>query len=51
MEKQYREALVLQRHTIGMYGPSFVTGSLIQRFGVLNIMLAGIALLLACIES
>jgi MFS family permease len=42
-------AFVLQWHIIGMYGPSFVTGSLIQRFGVLNIILTGIVLLLACI--
>ena len=31
-----------------MYGPSFFTGSLIQRFGVLNVILAGIALLTEC---
>ena len=42
-------AFVLQWHMIGMYGPSFVTGSLIQRFGVLNIVLAGIVLLFVCI--
>jgi len=44
-------ALVLQWHVIGMYGPSFFTGSLIQRFGVLNVILAGIALLFVCIVS
>jgi len=44
-------AVVLQWHMIGMYGPSFFTGSLIQRFGVLNIILAGIALLVVCIVS
>ena len=38
-------AFVLQWHMIGMYGPSFFTGSLINRFGVLNIILAGIVLL------
>ena len=42
-------AFVLQWHMIGMYGPSFFTGSLINRFGVLNVILAGIALLLVCI--
>ena len=42
-------ALVLQWHMIGMYGPSFFTGSLIHRFGVLNIILAGIVLLFLCI--
>lgn len=44
-------AFVLQWHMIGMYGPSFFTGSLIQRFGVLNIIFAGIALLFICIVS
>jgi MFS family permease len=44
-------AFVLQWHMIGMYGPSFVTGSLIHRFGVLNVILAGIAILLACIGA
>lgn len=44
-------AFVLQWHMIGMYGPSFFTGSLIQRFGVLNVIVAGIALLLVCIVA
>jgi len=44
-------ALVLQWHMIGMYGPSFFTGSLIQRFGVLNVIFAGIALLFVCIVA
>jgi MFS family permease len=44
-------AFVLQWHMIGMYGPSFFTGSLIHRFGVLNIILAGIAILLTCIGA
>jgi MFS family permease len=42
-------AFVLEWHVIGMYGPSFFTGSLINRFGVLNIILTGIALLIAAI--
>ena len=42
-------AFVLQGHMVGMYGPSFFTGSLIQRYGVLNVILAGIALLIVCI--
>jgi MFS family permease len=42
-------AFVLQWHMIGMYGPSFFTGHLVNRFGVLNIIMAGIALLLACV--
>jgi hypothetical protein len=44
-------ALVLQWHMIGMYGPSFFTGSLIQRFGVVKILLAGIFINLVCIGS
>jgi MFS family permease len=38
-------AAVIQLHVIGMYLPSFFTGSLIARFGVLRVMLAGAALL------
>lgn len=37
-------ATVIQLHVLGMFLPSFFTGSLIARFGVLPIMLAGIAL-------
>jgi MFS family permease len=44
-------AFVLQWHMIGMYGPSFITGSLIQRFGVLTVIFSGIVLLFACIIS
>ncbi len=44
-------AFVLQWHMIGMYGPSFFTGSLIQRFGVLNVILAGCGLLLVCMVA
>lgn len=44
-------AFVLQWHMIGMYGPSFFTGSLIQRFGVLNVIVAGIVLLFVCTLS
>ncbi len=42
-------AFVLQWHVLGMYGPSFFTGSLIQRFGVLSILMAGVVLMFACI--
>ncbi|MGZ9722186.1 MFS transporter [Rhizobium miluonense] len=38
-------ATVIQFHVLGMFLPSFFTGSLIARFGVLRIMLAGLALL------
>jgi predicted MFS family arabinose efflux permease len=34
---------VLQLHVLGMFVPSFFTGSLIARFGVLRIMMAGVA--------
>ena len=37
-------ATVIQRHVLGMFLPSFFTGSLIVRFGVLRIMLAGVLL-------
>jgi MFS family permease len=42
-------ALVIEWHVIGMYAPAFVMGSLVQRFGVLNIMLCGVAMMLACV--
>ena len=42
-------AFVLEWHVIGMFVPSFFTGSLIKRFGVLNILLAGAALMLGCV--
>ena len=37
--------LVIQLHVLGMFVPSFFTGSLIERFGVLRVMLTGVALL------
>ena len=39
-------ATVIQLHVLGMFLPSFFTGSLIAHFGVLRIMFAGIGLLL-----
>ncbi len=42
-------ALVLEWHVIGMFAPGFITGHLIQRFGVLTIMGVGVALNAACI--
>ncbi|MDN3516291.1 MFS transporter [Aquisalimonas lutea] len=38
-------ATIMQWHVLGMFAPSFVTGSLIARFGVIQILLAGTALL------
>jgi MFS family permease len=42
-------AFVISSHVIGMYAPSFFTGGLIRRFGVLPVMLAGAALNLGSI--
>jgi MFS family permease len=42
-------AFVLEWHVIGMFAPSFFTGGLIRRYGVLNILLAGAGLIFACI--
>lgn len=42
-------ALVIQWHVIGMFAPSFFTGALIKRFGLIQVMLAGAALLLICV--
>jgi len=36
---------VIQLHVLGMFLPSFFTGSLIARFGVLRVMLTGVVLL------
>jgi MFS family permease len=40
---------VVQWHVFSMFAPSFVTGHLIRRFGVLNILLAGAILGVVCI--
>jgi MFS family permease len=40
-------AFVIQWHVLGMFLPSFFTGSLIGRFGAPKVMLAGVGLLLA----
>jgi MFS family permease len=42
-------ASVIAAHVVAMFGPSFFTGSLIKRFGVLNVMLAGVAAMAACV--
>ncbi len=33
-------AFVIQWHIVGMFAPSFVTGALIKRFGLMTIMLS-----------
>lgn len=38
-------AFVMQWHVLGMFVPSFFTGSLIQRFGVLTVMFTGTLLM------
>ena len=42
-------AFVIQWHVLGMFAPSFFTGHLIKRFGVLAIMLIGTLLGLLCV--
>lgn len=42
-------ASVISAHVVAMFSPSFFTGSLIRRFGVLRVMGAGVAALFACI--
>lgn len=42
-------AFVIQWHALGMFAPSFVTGSIIRRFGTVRVMLVGAALLAACV--
>jgi MFS family permease len=41
--------LALEWHVLGMYVPSFFTGHLIQRFGPLPVMGAGVVLNLVCV--
>ncbi len=42
-------AFVISWHSFGMFGPGFVTGSLIKRFGEVRIILTGVVLQLVCI--
>lgn len=44
-------AFVIQWHILGMFAPSLITGRLIDRFGVVRIMLVGCGLLLAAIAA
>lgn len=43
-------AFVIEWHVVGMYAPGFVTGGMIQRFGVLKVIVAGTALVAAAIS-
>jgi MFS family permease len=42
-------AFVIQWHVVAMFAPSFVTGTLIQRFGLLPVMLTGVVLEGLCV--
>lgn len=42
-------AIVIQGHIVGMFLPSFFTGSLIARYGVTNIMICGALMLAAAV--
>lgn len=42
-------ALVLEWHVIGMFAPGLITGNLIQRFGILPIIVVGCLLMLASV--
>jgi predicted MFS family arabinose efflux permease len=42
-------ALVIEWHVVGMFAPGFFTGPLIQRFGVNNVILAGLAAMAASV--
>jgi MFS family permease len=41
--------LVLEWHVLGMFVPSFFTGSLIKRFGALPVMAVGLLLNIVCV--
>ncbi|MEO8630529.1 MAG: MFS transporter, partial [Betaproteobacteria bacterium] len=43
--------IVIEWHIIGMFAPALFAGSLIRRFGVLNIMAVGVATYVACIVA
>ncbi len=44
-------AFVIQWHVLGMFAPSFFTGHLIARFGLINIMLTGAVSGLICVAT
>lgn len=44
-------AFVIQFHVLAMFGPSFFTGSLIKKFGVMRIISIGVALNVVCMIS
>ena len=42
-------AFVIEWHIVGMFAPSFFTGWLISRLGLINVLLTGAVLLLVCV--
>lgn len=42
-------AFVIQWHALGMFAPAFVTGRLIERFGLLTVIGAGLLLIAGCV--
>jgi len=44
-------AFVIEWHVLGMFAPSFVTGHLIRRFGVLRIMMWGALCMVGCVGA
>jgi MFS family permease len=42
-------AFVIQWHVVAMFAPGLVTGSLIKRFGVLKVIVAGVAMMAGCV--
>jgi len=42
-------AFVIQWHIVGMFAPSFITGNLINRLGVITVLLAGVVLNIVCV--
>ena len=42
-------AFVIQWHIVAMFAPSFVTGHIISRFGIIKVLIIGALLALACV--
>jgi MFS family permease len=42
-------AFVIQWHVLGMFAPAFVTGHLIARFGLINVMQVGVLMMVGCV--
>jgi len=42
-------AFVIEWHVVGMYAPGFFIGALIKRWGMLNVILAGVVLVAGCV--